>query len=478
MKRSSLKIRLALLVGILGLLQAAAVLAFSYATLEREMDSQKRAVLRDKAQQARLLIDEMQDGEAVKANAFKLVELVSGDAELHMVVAGSESGETYVAFSLEAAESLQRLRTDTWETNAFLAWRTLDRNAPMLSLSTAGKTKDQKPYEVVLTLNRSEDMKLLGGLLATAGTVAPLGLAAAFASTMVIIAIGLRPLQQFQQAVAGISTKALSTRLMTDNLASELQGLAQDFNAMLDRLDDGVTRLSQFSGDLAHEMRTPLATLLGRTQVALSQPRGAEQLLDVLEENVEEVRRLTRLVSDMLFLAQADDARNVLDLQLVVLDHEAARASEFLEMVAQERGVSISIKGTACVMADKTLVQRAITNLLTNAVRYCSAGTEIAVRVQAADRGARLDVVNQGTPIAPEHQEKIFDRFYRIDASRVRDSGGTGLGLAIVRAVMTLHGGTAKVCTTSAGEIRFSLFFPAISAAQGTRSMSDEPRRT
>lgn len=467
MKRTSLKIRLALLVGILGLLQAAAVLAFSYITLENELDAQKRAVLRDKTQQARLLIDEMQDGAAVKANAFRLVELVSGDEELHMGVAGSESGETYVAFSPEAAESLKRLKTDTWQTNAFLVWRSREKDAPMLSLSTAGKTKNSHPYEIVLTLNRSKDMRLLSGLLATAGTAAPFGLALVFASTMVIVALGLRPLRRFQHAVAGISTQALRTRLATDGLASEIQELAQEFNAMLGRLDDGVTRLSQFSGDLAHEMRTPLATLLGRTQVALSQPRTNEQLLNVLEENVEEVRRLTRLVSDMLFLAQADDARDVLDIQGVDLREEATRASEFLEMVAQERGVSISIEGSAQVMADRSLVQRAITNLISNSVRYCTASTVVKVRVTDAGRGASFEVVNQGAPIAAEHQEKIFDRFYRIDSSRVRDAGGTGLGLAIVRAVMTLHGGTAQANTTPAGKIRFALFFPAVKSGQG-----------
>lgn len=460
MKRTSLKIRLALLVGILGLLQAAAVLAFSYITFEQELDAQNRAVLRDKTQQARLLIDEMQDGTAVKANAFRLVELVSGDEELHMGVAGSASGETYAAFSLEAAESLRRLKTDTWQTNAFLEWRSQHKDAPMLSLSTAGKTKDSQPYELVLTLNRSKDMRLLGGLLATAGTAAPFGLALVFASTMVIVALGLRPLRRFQHAVAGISTNALRTRLVTDGLASEIRELAQEFNAMLGRLDDGVTRLSQFSGDLAHEMRTPLATLLGRTQVALSQPRSNEQLLNVLEENVEEVRRLTRLVSDMLFLAQADDAHNVLNIEDLELREEAIQASEFLEMIAQERGVSISTDGSAHVMADRSLVRRAIMNLISNAVRYCTEGTMVQVRVTDAGRGVSLEVVNQGTPIAPEHQEKIFDRFYRIESSRVRDAGGTGLGLAIVRAVMTLHGGTAQASTTPAGEIRFSLLFP------------------
>lgn len=459
--RPSLKLRLALMVGILGLLQAAAVLAFSYMTLKKELDTQRQATLRDRTQQARYLIDEMQDATAVKANAFKLVELVSGDADLHLAVAGSESGETYVAFSPEAAESLQRLKNDTWQTTSFLTWDTRATGATMLSLATAGMTRDAQPYEVVLTLNRSGDIRLLRELLVTAATVAPFALALVFLSAMIIVALGLQPLVRFKEAVAGISTKALATRLAPDGLAGELQDLASEFNSMLDRLDDGVTRLSQFSGDLAHEMRTPLATLLGRTQVALSRPRSVEHLHDVLEENVEELRRLTRLVSDMLFLAQADDDQNVLNFQPVDLDQEASRAGAFLDMIAQERGVSVAIEGNACVAADKGLVQRAITNLLSNAIRHCKTGTKVVVNVKESDGGAVLEVINQGDPIPLDQVERIFDRFYRIDSSRGRDAGGSGLGLAIVRAIMTLHNGTARATTTVAGEIRFVLHFPS-----------------
>lgn len=463
MKRASLKLRLALLVGIVGLLQAVAVLAFSYVALHRELDARQHAVLRDKAQQARHLIDEMQDSTAVKANAFKLVELVAGHAELHMAVAGSKSGETYVAFSPEATESLARLKNDTWQTDAFLTWEPRNKATTMLSLATAGRTRDAQPYEVVLSVDRSEDMRLLQGLLITAGTAAPFALALVFLSAMLIVALGLRPLQRFKQAVGGISAKTLAARLATDGLPSELHGLGQAFNSMLGRLDESVTRLSQFSGDLAHEMRTPLATLLGTTQVALSQSRSVEQLLDVLEGNVDEFQRLSRLVADMLFLAQADHAQNALDLVPIELDREAARVGEFLELVAQERDVSIAVKGRASVLADKGLVQRAITNLLTNAVRHCTPGTQVQVLVtmQDNDGGASLDVVNRGSPIAQEHLERIFDRFYRIDGSRGRDLGGAGLGLAIVRAIMTLHGGRAWASANATGEIRFSLYFPS-----------------
>lgn len=456
----SLKLRLAILVAFLGLLQAAGVLAFSYVTFERELQTHSRVVLRDKALQARQLVDEMENAAAVKANAFRLVELVTGHAELHMAVASSDTGEVYVAFSPEAAESLERLKQDTWETNAFLSWRAREKGTTMLSLATASKTRDGRPYEIVLTTDRSKDVGLMRELLLTAVTAAPFALALVFLAALIAVSLGLKPLQRFKHAVGSVSATTLTERLDTSGYTTELQELAQAFNSMVERLHDGVTRLSQFSGDLAHEMRTPLATVLGRTQVALSKPRSIEQLTDVLENNIEEMQRLSRLVTDMLFLAQADYAHNVLDLQPVALEEEAARVADFLDLVAQERQVSITVEGNVTIVADKGLVQRAITNLLTNAVRHCTANTVVRVHVHIQGDEACLDVVNLGAPIEARHLNRLFDRFYRVDSARGRDLGGTGLGLAIVKAIMALHGGIARASTTSQGEVSFSLIFP------------------
>ena len=460
MKRSSLALRLAFLVGVLGLLQAVAVLTFSYVILEKELDAQKRTILLDKAQQARLVIDDLQDSAAVKANAFKIFDLVSGHTELHLAVAASDSGEVYVAFSQEARQSLQRLKNDVWQTDAFLTWKSPGKESNMLSLATAGRTRNAQPYEVVVTADRTDDARLLRKLPITAATAAPFALALVVLGALVIVSLGLKPLQQLQQAVGRISAKTLADRLVTQALPSELQSLGTAFNAMLNRLDNSVTRLSEFSGDLAHEMRTPLATLLGRTQVALSQPRSNGQLIDVLAANVEELQRLTRLVADMLFLAQADYATNVLALEKFALDQEASRVVEFLDLVAQERDVSITVRGSALITADRGLVQRAIINLLTNAIRHCTPSTDVQLVIRSNGSGVDLDVVNRGSMIAPEHMDRIFDRFYRVDGSRERDLGGAGLGLAIVKAIMALHGGTVRARGVAPDEVIFSLHFP------------------
>jgi two-component system heavy metal sensor histidine kinase CusS len=458
---SSLKFRLALLVGVLGLVQAAAVLAFSYATMEKVLDRQKRAVLLDKAQQARLLIDAQHDTTALKANAARLAELVSGNAELHLAAGDSASGEVLIAFSPEAAESLARLRDDVWATNAFLVWEPSGKPTRMLSLAAAGKLGDGRAYEVVLSLNRADDMRVLRELLLTAASAAPFALALMFLSASIIVSLGLKPLLQFKRAAGAVSAQALASRLSLEGLPGELRDLAQAFNAMLDRLDEGVSRLSRFSGDLAHEMRTPLATLLGRTQVALSQSRSVDHLVDVLEENVEELRQLSRLVTDMLFLAQTEQAQSALVIAQVDLALEAARIAEFLLLAAQERDVSIAVEGHAQVRADKGLVQRAVMNLMTNAIRHCDAGTQVHVLIGIEGDEAVLRVINRGAPMDERHLSKLFERFYRGDSSRARDLGGTGLGLAIVRAIMALHRGSAQVSTNATGEVEFSLRFRA-----------------
>lgn len=463
MKVPSLSLRLALWVGLLGLLQAAAVLLFSHATLEQELAAQRRSVLRDKADQARHLVGDMASDAAIRASSSGLIELVTGHAEQHLGVARQGSTQPTVASSREAGESLQRLKDDVWATDAFLEWRAQASDAPMLSLAASVQTKNGEVYEIVVSIDRSEDQRLLRSLLLTALTAAPFALALVSISALAIVGLGLRPLWRFQKTATEITADNLSARIDAQGLPAELQALCQAFNAMLGRLDEGVRRLSDFSSDLAHELRTPLATLLGRTQVALSQPRGVDELIDVLEGNGEEVQRLSRLVADMLFLAHVEHAQAALEMVEVDLGEEATEVAEFLEILARDREVSIVVEGTAKTRADRNQVRRAITNLLSNAVRHCAFGTPVRVRVHAHDGSAVLDVINEGDPIPVQHQPRIFDRFYRVDSARARDLGGTGLGLAIVKAIMVLHRGSVAVESVPSGPTRFTLRFPSSS---------------
>lgn len=270
---------------------------------------------------------------------------------------------------------------------------------------------------------------------------------------------GIHGTGRVADVAASVGTRSLDQRLSVAELPAELADAALAFNGMLQRIDDGYRQLQDFAGDLAHEMRTPVATLIGRTQVALSQNRSAGELREVLEGNGDELQRLARLISDMLFLAQADHEAVKLQLEPVDLVAEAQRVAEYICIVAEEKNVTLRIEGSGPrVEAERLLVQRAITNLMSNAVRHAAPGSCVEVAVTAATGRVTLAVTNEGEAIPPENLDRIFDRFWRGDAGRGRHDGGTGLGLAIVRSIMKAHGATIDT-QSGAGRTTFTLAF-------------------
>jgi two-component system heavy metal sensor histidine kinase CusS len=162
----------------------------------------------------------------------------------------------------------------------------------------------------------------------------------------------------------------------------------------------------------------------------------------------------------MLFLALADDARAALHPVELDLADEARALVDFMGLQAQERDMTIAVSGAASMRADRQLVRRMITNLLSNALRHGTSGSTVRVHAYVEGPSACIDVTNDGEPIFPEHRERLFERFYRVDSSRTRDSGGSGLGLAIVKAIVTLHGGTVRVVSDAGTGTRFILHFP------------------
>ncbi|WP_163022238.1 heavy metal sensor histidine kinase, partial [Pseudomonas viridiflava] len=232
-------------------------------------------------------------------------------------------------------------------------------------------------------------------------------------------------------------------------------------NAMLDRLDDGYRRLTQFSADLAHEIRTPVGSLMGHCQVALRQNRSADDYQALLASNLEELERISRLVESILFLARADEAQSALERKPLDLNEELHRVAGYFEGLAEERNMTLIPSGQGTVQADPILLRRALSNLVANAIRYADENSEILMRVAALDGQWKIDVENQGPQLLQASLSRLFDRFYRGDASRHQRSDSNGLGLAIVAAIMHLHGGRVEVAQPAAGRIRFSLIFPA-----------------
>lgn len=275
-----------------------------------------------------------------------------------------------------------------------------------------------------------------------------------------VTARSLAPLRQIGATAASISASHLNARLPLEGLPPELAGLASAFNQMLDRLEDAFQRLADFSANIAHELRTPLSNLVTQAQVAISRSRDAQAYRDVLESALEEYERLARMIDDMLFLAKADNRLIVPRREEVDLAVEAQRLIEFHEALAEEAGVRLVVSGAAKVVGDRLMLQRAMANLIGNAIRHTEPGGVIQVRLLQSEGSVCIGVENPGPTIPAEHLPRLFDRFYRADPAR-REGGGahTGLGLAIVKSIVEAHGGEVTV-SSAAGQTRFEMHLP------------------
>lgn len=268
---------------------------------------------------------------------------------------------------------------------------------------------------------------------------------------------GLRPLRQATRLATRLSASSLGERLPEGGQPAEIAALSTAFNAMLARLEASFARLSEFSSDIAHELRTPVSNLMIQTQVALTRARNEAEYREVLASNLEEYERLGRMIGDMLFLAQADNdlitpRREAIDLAL-----EALRLAEFYEALAADSGVCLRVEGEAHTSGDRLMLQRALSNLIANAIRHTPAGGTVSLRLGEEADAARICVENPGD-ITPERLPRLFDRFYTGDAAR-RGGTGTGLGLAITRSIVTAHGGRIEA-EAAAGVVRFVMWLP------------------
>ena len=273
---------------------------------------------------------------------------------------------------------------------------------------------------------------------------------------------GLLPLRQVTAVAASISAASLQERIPLAAVPLELQQLAASFNAMLARLDDAFMRLSNFSADIAHELRTPLSNLMTQTEVVLAQPRDSEAYQETLYANLDDCKRMARMIDDMLFLAKADNGLIVPEQQPVALDVEVEKLFEYYRLLADERGISLQLHGHAVVRGDVLMLHRALSNLLSNALRYTPAGASIQVELEQNANGSELRLSNPGPTIAGEHLERLFDRFYRADPARREGSPhNAGLGLAITRSIIHAHQGQIH-CTSVAGKTTFCVQFPAV----------------
>jgi two-component system heavy metal sensor histidine kinase CusS len=229
----------------------------------------------------------------------------------------------------------------------------------------------------------------------------------------------------------------------------------------MDRLQAAITQLEAFNADVAHELRTPLASLMGHTEVALSRERSSAALREVMVASLEDLQQISGVVQDMLFLSRTDRGAQARRGEPVSLHALAGEVVEFHQLSLEEAALRASIEGDAQIAVDRALVQRALSNLLDNAVRHARSNSEVRVLIsRQADGAARVMVENLGEPISAQALPRIFHRFYRADAARSDSGQHHGLGLAIVAAIARMHGGYTQADSAD-GFTRVGFVLPA-----------------
>jgi two-component system heavy metal sensor histidine kinase CusS len=275
---------------------------------------------------------------------------------------------------------------------------------------------------------------------------------------------GIRPVERIADTARRITSTNLRERIDAQGYPSELASLAGTFNQMLDRLEESFERISRFSTDIAHDLRTPVNNIRGEAEVALARARTVDDYREVLESSLEEAVRLSDLIGDLLFLARAEGPFTHLHRQKVEVGELLGTVREYYEATATDGGIVLmATVGTEPVTAelDRSLMLRAVSNLVSNAIAYTRSGGKVTLSASAADAEILIEVSDTGAGIPAEALPRVFDRFFRVDPSRSKTSGGTGLGLAIVQSIMSLHDGSATIASQLGHGTRVTLRLPA-----------------
>jgi two-component system heavy metal sensor histidine kinase CusS len=454
--RRSITARLVLMFALAALAMFTLVGAALYGVLERELTRHQNDDLNTNLQNMRYSMERFGDAEHWSRLQVKMDTLSPADGSVRFWVLSDDPRFQYG----KGLDEMERVNQG-------------EAGHGMLTLPIAGRTyrtlsmrlvpfADRPAVRLIVGVDTAPFEHTMRAFLVAFALLAMGAVAVVMALGWWIARIGLRPLQRLSQQARGLRPKTLSQRLQLDRLPVELEDLTVAFNGALGRLEEAYQQLEGFNADVAHELRTPLANLIGGTQVALSRPRTAGEFQETLQSNLEELERLRSIVNDMLFLARADQGEAATGLTSADVAHEVEVTIEFFEPLLDETGTTVAIEGELRTQATMNiaLFRRALSNLLQNAIAHSPAGARLVVTITRRDGAIWIGVTNPGATIAAAHLPRLFDRFYRVDSSR-HDSGeihGHGLGLAIVRAVASMHGG-ATLATSDAGvtTIAFSI---------------------
>jgi len=423
-----------------------------YVVAAANLSAKADAELGRKTELVRHLVEEAASSGDMPAMRHKLNEVFIGHDDLQVNLAGADGGIV------------------------FRSAGKVDMSAAHLTtrIDLPSNTTGREIASATIVMNRADDARLLTGLAALLTASTLLGAFVVSLSGFWIVRRSLAPMRELAEQTRALRIDHLEGgRLSLTEPVEELQPWLEQFNALMSRLDFAYKQLEAFNADVAHELRTPLATLIGQTEVLLSRQRTVEELRDTMGSNLEEVRRLSSIVNDMLFLAHADRGAQARAAPSAQLSRQVEQVLEFYEGTMAETDLAARVEGEAIATFEPGLVRRAISNLLSNAIRYADRHSEIVVHLHQVEGQAWVVVRNAGAELASSSLPRIFDRFFRAQPSRQGSSENHGLGLAIVAAIARMHGGTTYAASEGGvTSIGFSLAAeaPGDSSARGRQS--------
>ncbi|GAN80948.1 heavy metal sensor histidine kinase [Acidocella aminolytica] len=466
LRPASISGRLALLYTLGALLAVGVFALLANWKLEANFTAAHRDFLQAKAAE---LQDDLRDGDGTPDALIKEILQETAGARLRayearVLVAGKQVGETpgmgvaLPADLFPAARNVQNLTLIPSQN---------DKGSWLLTSLPLHVAQGPKGVVLQIGLDITRDNALLTDFHRALAAFFLLMVPLLLVAGRLAAAHALAPLERIAKVAQSITPAQLSRRIPLDPpWPRELSGLVEIFNQMLDNLDASFKRLSRFSADIAHELRTPLSNFNGSLEVCLTRPRSEAEYRAAIASALEDGQRLTELIENLLFLARVENPSHALRHERCEADELCAWVTAQYEAQSRPKGLHIRIEGTATLYADTLLFRQAVGNVLANAVRHAPPASEISIVISGSPAsGVEIAITDQGSGIPPEHLPRLFDRFYQTDPARGHKAAqGSGLGLSIVRSIMDLHGGRVVIESKPGQGTRVTLRFPPMEA--------------
>ncbi len=465
--RRTLAFRLSAAYALVGLLLVILATASLYIVLRTELDRSTELFLADKLHVLRTMLRERPDDEDGLREEIELesaarryqrfyIRLLDEDGRPIMTTPG-------MAEQLDIAELSSRTRGHAERSIAMAGRHGQPFRVTTATVAVGTSLTDSDTVQVAIDVLQEEELLaryrlwFWGILLATSALFPLVGYR--------IARHGIRPVEEIAATARRITSTNLRERIESEGYPSELASLAGTFNAMLERLEESFERISRFSADIAHDLRTPVNNIRGEAEVALARSRTVDEYRDVLESSLEEAVRLSELIGDLLFLARAESPLTELRRENVNISELLTKVRDYYEAFAIDSGILLVVSDGAELLnaeVDRSLILRAVSNLVSNAIAHTPRGGTVTLATTDEGTAIRIEVSDTGVGIPVEALPRVFDRFFRVDPSRSQTSGGTGLGLAIVQSILTIHGGSAEITSQIGLGTRVTLRIPTL----------------